>query len=202
VAAAKRTGGRAPTVQTNPNPRQVRAATGPSTGDRDRDRAYRQGQGAAKRALDERRRGRRTRGPAQVHEDPELQSIYEQGHQDTVRDARRSAIAHTVRDARRSAIAPAATTVKGAGSDGAGFVLGLIGFALLRNYLTGGWTGVTSWLAAKFINKTGPSSPRGAPPVESTPPYLPPPGSKPHVPVVVPPIFGAHPGQTEPPLHP
>lgn len=158
MAAAKRTGGRAAKVTTNPTPRQVRAATGPGTNDSARDQAYRQGQAAARRALDERRRGRRTRGPAQVHADPELQGYYEQGHGDTVREARRESVRQTV--------APAASSAKGLGDNGAGFVLGLVAYALLRNFLTGGWSGVNAWLAAKFVNKT---SPAAAPTVNGVP---------------------------------
>lgn len=142
-AAGKRVG-RLSTASTTEKPtrRQVAAATG----DDARATAYRQGQGAAKRALDERPRARPTRGPAQVHEDPELQGIYAQGHRDTVHNARRQAVSQRV--------GPALGSAKGAGGNGAGFVLGLIGYALVRNFLTGGWAGDRAWLAAKFLNKT------------------------------------------------
>lgn len=37
--------------------------------------------------------------------------------------------------------------------EGAGFVLGLVAYALLLNYLRGGIPAVRGWLAAKFINR-------------------------------------------------
>jgi hypothetical protein len=40
-------------------------------------------------------------------------------------------------------------------STGAGFILGLIAWAVVRAYLTGGTAGVRQWMAAKFVNKTG-----------------------------------------------
>lgn len=154
MPAAKRTGGKSAGVvagDTAAGRRAARQAQGPGVStDTDRDRAYKQGQGAARRALDERRRGRPARGPAQVHADPELQDIYEQGHRQTVSDARRTAVRTKV----GGAVAPAASSAKSVGENGAGFILGLIAFALFRNYLQGGWTGVNQWLAAKFVNKT------------------------------------------------
>lgn len=38
-------------------------------------------------------------------------------------------------------------------ADGGGFLLGLVGFALGQAYLRYGTAGVTSWFAAKFLNK-------------------------------------------------
>lgn len=131
-----------PEAETAPTRRQTARATG----DDARARAYRQGRAAAGRALDERRRGRPTRGPAQVHDDPQLQGIYEQGHRDRVAQARRKAIADRA--------APVVGKTRGTVDNGAGFVLGLLGFAMLRNYLQGGWSGVGAWLSAKFVNKT------------------------------------------------
>src|SRR2546421_8321563 len=48
----------------------------------------------------------------------------------------------------------------GVASDGAGFVLGLIVYALGLNFIRGGWPAVAGWFGAKFINKpyTGPVS--------------------------------------------
>jgi hypothetical protein len=37
-------------------------------------------------------------------------------------------------------------------NDGAGFLLGLVGYALLLNYLRGGLPAVRGWFAAKFLN--------------------------------------------------
>ena len=38
------------------------------------------------------------------------------------------------------------------GSNGAGFVLGILGMAVAVNYLHGGSTQVKAWLSAKFLN--------------------------------------------------
>ncbi len=40
-------------------------------------------------------------------------------------------------------------------STGAGFILGLIAWTIVRSYLTAGPAGVKAWMAAKFLNKTG-----------------------------------------------
>lgn len=37
--------------------------------------------------------------------------------------------------------------------DGAGFLVGVLAYALVLNYLKYGWPGVTGWLSAKFLNK-------------------------------------------------
>jgi hypothetical protein len=39
------------------------------------------------------------------------------------------------------------------GGDGAGLMLALLAYPVGVNFLTGGWTGVRTWLAAKFLNK-------------------------------------------------
>jgi len=143
----------------------TKANVGTATGDTARAKAYRQGQAAARRAMDERPRGRRTRGPAQVHSDPELQDLYAQGHRDTVREARR----RTVRERATTGVpGQVVTTTKAGASDGAGFVLGLIGYALVRNYLTGGWSGVGDWFKAKFLNETSAPTSSGPPPLTGT----------------------------------
>lgn len=36
---------------------------------------------------------------------------------------------------------------------GAGFILGMVAYALFINYLRYGWSGVTGWLSAKFLNQ-------------------------------------------------
>jgi hypothetical protein len=38
-------------------------------------------------------------------------------------------------------------------SDGSGFMLGLVLYAIGLNYLRYGWPGVTQWFAAKFVNR-------------------------------------------------
>lgn len=39
------------------------------------------------------------------------------------------------------------------GPQGASFLLGLVGYALVLSYALYGWPGVTGWLSAKFLNK-------------------------------------------------
>lgn len=173
MATPKRAGGRQADVvagDTAAGRRAAKRALGPQTGDDERDRAYNQGRGAAKRAIDERPRGRRARGPAQVHSDPELQGYYEQGHHDHVREARRDAVAQRVGPPATKAFGSA----KSAGGNGAGFILGLVAYALVRNFLTGGWAGDRAWLAAKFLNKV--ESPVVTKPTKPTKPST---GSKP-----------------------
>jgi hypothetical protein len=115
--------------------------------DRARDQAYRQGQAAARRRVDETRgpgRTLRRHRPAQVHPDPEHQSLYEQGFTDAIRTARRAGVR-------------ASAPVRRGGElvdDGAGFILGLLAYALFLAYARGGWDGVKAWTAAKFLNKT------------------------------------------------
>jgi hypothetical protein len=43
---------------------------------------------------------------------------------------------------------------KGVTHDGAGAIVGLLAYALFSAYLNGGWSGVSGWLGAKFLNKT------------------------------------------------
>lgn len=61
------------------------------------------------------------------------------------------------------------------GQQGASFLCGLVGYALVLAYVNYGWPGVTSWLSAKFFNKPtlktqsspllpGGDSPKGANP--------------------------------------
>jgi hypothetical protein len=124
---------------------QMRAAA--VAADRGRDRAYRQGQGAAKRRVQEtgQRRGHQ---PAQVHDDPELQSLYEQGFNEHLTSGRRQ----QRRTRARNAVQPAATQITTAAHDSAGIVLGMIAYALFLAYVKGGFSGVTKWLGAKFLN--------------------------------------------------
>jgi hypothetical protein len=108
-------------------------------------KAYRQGQGAAKRRVQE---TGRTRGhtPARVHEDPQHQELYESGFADELGDQRRTK--------RAERTAPITKNVGGAAHDGAGVLLGMFAYALFLAYVKGGWPGVTGWLGAKFLNKT------------------------------------------------
>src|SRR4051812_10140503 len=60
------------------------------------------------------------------------------------------------RAARRSRSVPTPTLrapARLSASDGTGFMLGLVLYAIGLNYLRYGWPGVTGWLSAKFINE-------------------------------------------------
>lgn len=124
--------------------------------DKARNAAYRQGQAAAKRRVQE---TGRTRGhqAAQVHEDPEHQELYESGFGHELGDQRSQR--------RSERLAPVAQSAGGVAHDGAGVLLGMIGYALFLAYVKGGWPGVTGWLSAKFLNKTK----AVAPPAQFTP---------------------------------
>jgi hypothetical protein len=50
----------------------------------------------------------------------------------------------------------------------AGVILGVLGAALAVQYLRGGWSGVATWLGAKFLNKA-PSQGGTAAPAEASP---------------------------------
>jgi hypothetical protein len=54
--------------------------------------------------------------------------------------------------------------------DGAGFILGLVAYALLVNYLRGGVPAVRGWLAAKFINRPYMGASAGSPAQAAPPP--------------------------------
>lgn len=114
-----------------------------------RNKAYRQGKGAAKRRVQETGRVR-GHSPAQVHADPEHQEIYESGFGDELGDQRRQR--------REKRVAPVAKRASGAAHDGAGVLLGMFAYALFLAYVKGGWSGVTGWLGAKFLNKTNAAS--------------------------------------------
>ena len=116
--------------------------------------AYRQGQAAAQRRVQEtgRRRGHQ---PTQVHDDPELQHMYEGGFNTELGDQRRKA-----RSERLGTIASGGSS--GAAHDGAGLVLGMVGYALFLAYLNSGWAGVKQWLSAKFLNNVPSANAPGA----------------------------------------
>ncbi len=65
--------------------------------------------------------------------------------------------------------------VSRAGGDVAGFLLSLIGYALVLNYLEGGPAQVRGWLAAKFLNQ--PYQPAVTPPSAAASPSSPAPPS-------------------------
>lgn len=109
--------------------------------------------------------GLRGEDPAQFQVSDELYGYYQDGQ----RAAKAQARAERGEQLRGAAGARAGS----AASDGAGFVLGLIAYAILANYLRGGVPAVRAWFAAKFLNKTGAGaarpSPVGAPPRPAAP---------------------------------
>lgn len=85
----------------------------------------------------------------EIQDSPGGREAYEAGLEERRGQSRSRAVSGT-RDA-----ASKVAGVKGPGwvNDGAGFVLGLVLFALVRNYLEGGPDQAKGWIAAKFINK-------------------------------------------------
>ncbi len=71
----------------------------------------------------------------------------------------------------RGAPSAGGTAVTRAGGDVAGFLLSLIGYALVLNYLEGGPAQVRGWLAAKFLNQ--PYQPATSAPSAAAPPSSP-----------------------------
>ncbi len=62
--------------------------------------------------------------------------------------------------------------------DGAGLLLGLVAYALVHAYLVGGPAGARAWVAAKWLNRTGPAGQYASAPHPDTPPdYRPNPDS-------------------------
>lgn len=90
--------------------------------------------------------GRRGDDPAEFQTDDELWGYYQDG-------------AKAARGERRQERTGAAIGKAGAtANDGAGFLLGLIGYAIMAAYLRGGVGGVRAWFAAKFLNHTIPTA--------------------------------------------
>lgn len=90
--------------------------------------------------------GRRGDDPAEYQTSDELYGYYQDGAKAAKAEGRQAR-----GDQLRG---QAAGKAGSAASDGAGFLLGLIGYALLANYLRGGRSAVRAWLAAKFLNRT------------------------------------------------
>lgn len=133
-------------------------------GDKARGAAYNKGRDAGTRSA------RRHKGAAFRRADvPEIydpddeqhageHASYHQGVADSLRDERRA----TVRQAAGNSI-----SFDGV-DDGAGFLLGLIGYALVLAYLRNGPAGVKGWMRAKFLNE--PTAASKAKPRASTAP--------------------------------
>lgn len=98
--------------------------------------------------------GRRGDDPAEWQTSDELYGYY----QDGAKAARAETRGARVSQLRGDAVGKAG----GAAADGAGFVLGLIAYALLANFLRGGKPAVRDWFAAKFLNETRSSDGRRA----------------------------------------
>lgn len=102
--------------------------------------------------------GRRGDDPAEYQSSDELWSYY----QDGARAAKAEQRSARVDKLQGQAGAKAGTVA----NDGAGFLLGLLAYALMANYLRGGTPAVRAWLAAKFLNRAG----SAGTPVAATPP--------------------------------
>lgn len=107
-----------------------------------------------------------------------LDDYYDQGYQDGTAERRPTTPAGDTSspadpegaEGGRPAPAPAATPAPWfnpsvpkieADEQGASFLLGLVAYALVLNYLSAGWPGVKAWMSAKFLNK--PSTPTPGP---------------------------------------
>lgn len=116
-------------------------------------REYKRSAGRTDRArADEHKRaraaGRAGGGRAEFEDDPELVDSFDAGARDRSGGGR-PASGRRPSTPRWSPPKPAADFV----SDGSGFLLGLIGYALVLNYIRGGPAAVRGWFAAKFMNK-------------------------------------------------
>jgi hypothetical protein len=96
--------------------------------------------------------GRRGDDPAEFQTDDELYGYYQDG---------RSAARAESRSERIGSVRERGGSVA---NDGAGIILGLVGYALLVNYLQGGVAGTRAWLAAKFLNRPSGDAARARPP--------------------------------------
>lgn len=105
--------------------------------------------------------GLRGDDPAPFRTSDELYGYYQDGQRAGRQQSRQSRV-----DQLRGDVG---TRAGSAASDGAGFVLGLIGYALLANYLRGGTPQVRAWFAAKFLNRTSSTGARVAKPSSPTP---------------------------------
>lgn len=90
--------------------------------------------------------GLRGDDPAEFQTDDRLAGAYEDGAKAAKGQARQDRT-----DKVRGDVGAKAGSMA---NDGAGFVLGLIGYAILVNYLRAGVPGVRAWTAAKFLNRT------------------------------------------------
>jgi len=111
-----------------------------------RTRAYNAGQSAGRAQGKGRRVGGRFTGE-ESFDDPDLGGLYDAGGTAGFSAARRAA--------RRDTVSAGADRVRPAVDDGAGFLLGMLAFALVFAYLEGGTAGVRRWIAAKFVNAGG-----------------------------------------------
>lgn len=119
--------------------------------DRARDRAYKRGQRDARARAQAKGAFRRQR-PDVGEPTGELQDLYDQGFRSGIREARRERVAGPVTSAGELV------------DDGAGVLLGAIGWALVLAYINyNGWAGVRGWIAAKFINRPLPKNAQRTP---------------------------------------
>lgn len=97
--------------------------------------------------------------PDDLAADADAAGAYGDGANDAAQDGPAAPKAPAAAPAAPSAPAKSSSRVKP--PSGGGFVLGILAYALVLNYLQGGPTQVRRWLAAKFVNRTG-DSPSGS----------------------------------------
>lgn len=108
--------------------------------------------------------------PEDLAGDPDLEAVHASGAEDARRQSAGSS-ASTPSTARGSGSGRGPGRGTRLANDGAGFLLGLVGYALLHNYLRGGVPQAKAWLSAKFLNRVATSD--IAPPVAPATPARP-----------------------------
>jgi hypothetical protein len=105
--------------------------------------------------------GRRGDDPAEFQTSDDLFAVYEDG-QRAAKDDKRG-------ERREELRGKAGAKAGSVASDGAGFVLGLLAYAVLANYLRGGVPAVKAWFAAKFLNNVAGQATAQKPATPATP---------------------------------
>lgn len=136
----------------------IRSNAGPMTaGDRKRLKAQARGRDEElAAAFDAGRKG----GPRP--EDPELGRYFDDGAKQARTEGRRERLEQV-------GSSKPVQRAGGIANDGAGFLLGLVAYALLANFLRGGAAGARAWLSAKFVNRVSDAATPIAPARPATP---------------------------------
>jgi hypothetical protein len=105
--------------------------------------------------------GKAGRSEEAPFDDPSAAAVYEQGYAAGADDQQaepepepepKSGVGPAVGAGSGSRPKPSTSRIDVTG-EGAGLILGVVGYALVLNYLAHGWPGVTGWISAKFLNK-------------------------------------------------